>query len=96
MVLAECGKEARLGWLKTTLLSIVGHKLTTYEKKTLTSYHFLFMKPSGAQLEKIKELMEKESIIPVIDQVFKFAETPRALEYLEGGGAKGKVVVSIK
>ncbi|MNJ45004.1 Zinc-type alcohol dehydrogenase-like protein [compost metagenome] len=93
---AQFGKEARLGWLKTTLLSIVSHKLTTYEKKTLTSYHFLFMKPSGAQLEKIKELMEKESIIPVIDQVFKFAETPRALEYLEGGRAKGKVVVSIK
>jgi len=92
---ARFGKEAHLGRLKTILLLLVSHKLTALEKKTQTRYHFLFMKPDGAQLKKIKELMEKERIIPVIDQVFKFAEAPQALEYLEGGRAKGKVVISI-
>lgn len=93
---AQFGKEARLGWMKTTLLSIVSHKLAALEKKTQTSYYFLFMKPSGFQLKKIKELIEKGRIIPVVDQVFEFADAPRALEYLEGGRAKGKVVITIK
>ncbi|MBU5673984.1 NADP-dependent oxidoreductase [Paenibacillus brevis] len=93
---ARFGKDAGLGWLKTALLSIVSHKLTALEKRTRTSYHFLFMKPSGAQLKEIKELIEKEHIIPVIDQVFKFADAPQALEYLEGGRAKGKIIVSMK
>lgn len=93
---ARFGKEAQLGWLKTTLLSIVSHKLAALEKKTQTSYHFLFMKPSGAQLKKIKKFIEEGHIIPVIDKVFKFAEAPQALKYLEGGSAKGKVVIKIK
>jgi alcohol dehydrogenase len=92
---ARFGKEARLGRLKTILLSLASHKLTALEKKTQTSYHFLFMKPDGAQLKKIKELIEEGRIIPVIDRVYKFAEAPQALEYLESGRAKGKVVVSI-
>lgn len=93
---ARFGKEAYLGWWKTALLSIVSRKLAALEKKTQTSYHFLFMKPSGAQLQKIKELLEEGRIIPVVDRVFEFAEAPQALEYLEGGRAKGKVVVAIK
>jgi alcohol dehydrogenase len=93
---ARFGKEAQLGWLKTALLSIVSHKLSALEKKTRTSYHFLFMKPSGAQLKKIKEFIEEGRIIPVIDKVFNFAEAPQALKYLEGGSAKGKVVIKIK
>ncbi|MFC4600830.1 NADP-dependent oxidoreductase [Cohnella hongkongensis] len=93
---AQFGKEAGLGWLKTMLLSIVSRKLTALEKKTQVSYRFLFMKPSGAQLREVRELLEKRRIIPVIDQVFAFAEAPQALAYLDRGRAKGKVVVSIK
>ncbi|MFC4304028.1 NADP-dependent oxidoreductase [Cohnella boryungensis] len=93
---ARFGKEAQLGWLKTTLLSIVSRKLAALEKKTRTSYHFLFMQPSGVQLKKIKEFIEEGRIIPIIDKVFQFAEAPQALKYLEGGSAKGKVVIKIK
>ncbi|NIK77653.1 alcohol dehydrogenase [Paenibacillus castaneae] len=93
---ARFGKEAQLGWLKTTLLSIVSHKLTALEKKTQTSYHYLFMKPNGAQLKKIKKFIEEGHIMPVIDKVFKFEEAPQALKYLEGGSAKGKVVIKMK
>lgn len=93
---ARFGKEARLGWLKTTLLSIASRKLTALEKKTGTTYHFLFMKPSGAQLQIIKEWIEEGRIKPVIDKVFKFEEAPQALKYLEGGSAKGKVIIKIK
>ncbi|RXZ83127.1 NADP-dependent oxidoreductase [Paenibacillaceae bacterium] len=93
---ARFGKEAQLGWLKTTLLSIVSGKITALEKKTGTKYHFLFMKPSGAQLKIIKSYIEEGHIKPVIDRIFRFEEAPQALKYLEGGGAKGKVIVKIK
>ncbi|QHT58596.1 NADP-dependent oxidoreductase [Paenibacillus lycopersici] len=93
---ARFGQETRLGWWKTALLSLVSRKLTALERATRTSYHFLFMKPSGTQLTKIKEWIEAGRIIPVIDQVFKFEEAPQALKYLESGRAKGKVVVRIK
>jgi len=92
---ARYGKEANLGWFKTTLLSIVSRKLTALEKKSQTSYHFLFMKPSGAQLNIIRGFIEEGHIKPVIDKVFDFQDAQQALHYLEGGGAKGKVVVKI-
>jgi len=93
---ARFGKEANLGWFKTTLLSIVGRKLTALEKKSQASYHFLFMKPSGAQLDTIRGFIEEGHIKPVIDKVFDFHDAQQALHYLEGGSAKGKVVVKIK
>jgi len=90
------GKEAKLGWLKTVVLSIVSRKITALEKKNGTRYHFLFMKPSGAQLKIIKEFIEEGHIVPVIDKVFDFKDTGKAFQYLESGRAKGKVVVKIK
>jgi len=93
---AAFAKEAGLGWFKTMLLSLVSRKLTAIEKKTQTHYHFLFMKPSGAQLREIKLLLEEKRLIPVIDRVVEFANAPQAMEYLESGRAKGKVIVSIK
>jgi len=93
---ARFGKETNLGWFKTTLLSIVSRKLTALEKKSQSSYHFLFMKPSGAQLNLIRGFIEEGQIKPVIDKVFDFQDAQQALHYLEGGSAKGKVVVKIK
>lgn len=90
------GKEAKLGWLKTAVLSIVSRKITALEKKSGTRYHFLFMKPNGAQLKIIKKFIEEGHIIPVIDKVFDFKDTGQAFQYLESGRAKGKVVVKIK
>ncbi|MFJ9501842.1 NADP-dependent oxidoreductase [Brevibacillus centrosporus] len=61
---ARFGKEAKLGWVKTAILSIVGLKIKALEKKSQTRYHFLFMKPSGSQLKVIKEFMEVGLIKP--------------------------------
>lgn len=82
--------------MKTAILSIVSRKITALEKKSRTSYHFLFMKPSGAQLKIIKEFMEENRIKPIIDKEFTFKDAGLALQYLESGSAKGKVVVQIK
>ncbi len=59
-------------------------------------YAFLFMQANGAQLHEISRLIEDGAIRPVIDQVFPFASTNEALNYVESGRAKGKVVIKIK
>ncbi|MBJ2154940.1 NADP-dependent oxidoreductase [Variovorax sp. IB41] len=59
-------------------------------------YSFLFMRASGDQLREITRLIESGAIRPVIDRVFPFDSTNEALAYVEGGRAKGKVVVKVK
>lgn len=58
-------------------------------------YRYLFMHPSGSDLEAIAALIDAKKIEVVIDQIFPFAKVKEALAYLEGGRAKGKVVISM-
>jgi NADPH:quinone reductase-like Zn-dependent oxidoreductase len=58
-------------------------------------YRYLFMHPIGSDLEAIAALIDAKKIEVVIDQVFPFAKAKEALAYLEGGRAKGKVVISM-
>jgi alcohol dehydrogenase len=93
---ARYGREKNLGIVKTIILSIVSRKITALEKKHNAEYHFLLMKPSGTQLAYIKQLIELNKIKPVIDKVYDFEETQKAIEYLETGRAKGKVIIRLK
>ncbi|MFM6987892.1 MAG: NADP-dependent oxidoreductase [Arenimonas sp.] len=58
-------------------------------------YRYLFMHPSGPDLDVIAALIDAKELEVVIDRIFPFAEAKEALAYLEGGRAKGKVVVSM-
>jgi NADPH:quinone reductase-like Zn-dependent oxidoreductase len=58
-------------------------------------YRYLFMHPSGSDLESIAALIDKKKIEVVIDKIFPFDRAKEALAYLEEGSAKGKVVVSM-
>ena len=64
-------------------------------KKRDVTYSFLFVRPDGAQLTEIGELLKAEHIKPVIDKVFPFEQAKEALEYLAQGRAKGKVVIEV-
>jgi NADPH:quinone reductase-like Zn-dependent oxidoreductase len=46
-------------------------------------------------LKVIRELIESGAVTPVIDRTFKLEETPQALEYLENGKARGKIVIAV-
>jgi alcohol dehydrogenase len=60
------------------------------------SYCWFFTEPNGDQLREIAGLVDAGAIKPVIDREFAFAELPAALEYLEKGRARGKVVLKVK
>jgi NADPH:quinone reductase-like Zn-dependent oxidoreductase len=58
-------------------------------------FTFLFMRAEGQQLAQITKLIETGVIRPVVDRVFPFGQTGNALEYVETGRAKGKVVIKV-
>jgi alcohol dehydrogenase len=64
-------------------------------KRLGTTFSFLFMKASGAQLRELAALIEAGHLRPVIDKVFSFESTNDALAYVETGRAKGKVVIQL-
>ncbi|MGC4083705.1 MAG: zinc-binding dehydrogenase [Vicinamibacterales bacterium] len=57
-------------------------------------YRYLFMHPSGKDLEVLAALVDAGQLDVVVDRVFPFEKIKDAFAYLEGGHAKGKVVVS--
>jgi len=93
---ARFGKEYGSGFIKTLLFSAASHKLTALEKKHNVSYTFLFMKPSGEQLQIIAGFIETGKIKPVIDRVFSFKDAQKAMEYAESGRAKGKIILKVR
>jgi NADPH:quinone reductase-like Zn-dependent oxidoreductase len=59
-------------------------------------YSFLFMQPNGAQLTQITQLDEAEKLKPIIDQIHDFDQAQEALQYVNTGRSKGKVILKIK
>jgi NADPH:quinone reductase-like Zn-dependent oxidoreductase len=65
-------------------------------KRLNVTFSFLFMRADGAQLSEITALIDQGVIRPVMDRSFPFDETQDALDFVEKGRAKGKVVVNVR
>jgi len=67
-------------------MSLTGrNKIVTYMTVT-TKEDMLFL----------KELLETGKVKPVIDRSYPLREIPEAIRYLEGGHARGKVVITVE
>jgi len=93
---SDFAKAIGTPWFVKVLLSLLSSGIRRKAKKLGVDYSFLFMKADGKQLREISDLIEQQSIRPVVDKVFPFEQTNEALEYVERGRAKGKVVVKMK
>jgi NADPH:quinone reductase-like Zn-dependent oxidoreductase len=58
-------------------------------------YSFLLMRASGAQLDEVAKLIDADVLRPIIDRTYPFDAAPQALAHVEGGRAKGKVVIAM-
>jgi NADPH:quinone reductase-like Zn-dependent oxidoreductase len=83
-------------WYIKMVLSLISSGVRKKAKKLDVQYSFLFMKANGKQLRQITKLIESGNIKPVVDKEFEFEKTNDALDYVESGRAKGKVVVKIR
>ena len=92
----DFAKENGFGWPLRLVMRLLSFGIRRKSKRLGISYSFLFMTANGAQLGQITSLIEAGAIRPVVDRVFPFGKTNEALEYVETGRAKGKVVVAVK
>jgi alcohol dehydrogenase len=88
-------KDMNLGPIKSLILRLVGLKVNRLASAKRVHYRFLFMKPSGPQLEQIKDLVEQKKIRPVVDKVFPLSAIQEALDYSKSGRARGKIIINM-
>ena len=92
---AAFARAKKLNFILAFVFGLMSRKIMRLAKKRDVTYSFLFVRPDGAQLTEIGELLKAEHIKPVIDKVFPFEQAKEALEYLAQGRAKGKVVIEV-
>lgn len=93
---ARFAVENNLGYLRQGLFKVVAAKYEKAAKEHKAHYSYMFMHPSGEQLEYFNKLIAEDRFRPIIDRVFSFSESQKALDYVENGSTKGKVVIQMK
>jgi NADPH:quinone reductase-like Zn-dependent oxidoreductase len=89
-------REHGLNSFLRLVMRLLSSGIRRKSKRRGIGYSFLFMTANGGQLGRITSLIEAGDIRPVIDRVFPFENINEALNYVETGRAKGKVVVAVK
>jgi NADPH:quinone reductase-like Zn-dependent oxidoreductase len=56
----------------------------------------LLAKPNQKDLVFMKELLESGKVVPVIERHYPLSEVPEAIQYVEAGHARGKIVITVK
>ena len=73
---------------------LISYGIRSRARRAGVSYRYLFMHPSGNDLALLAELIEHGKLKAIVDRTYPFAKIAEALDYVESGRAKGKVVVT--
>jgi alcohol dehydrogenase len=73
---------------------LISYGIRSRARRAGVSYRYLFMHPSGRDLALLAELIEQGKLKATVDRTYPFAKITEALDYVESGRAKGKVVVT--
>jgi NADPH:quinone reductase-like Zn-dependent oxidoreductase len=92
---AAYARSIGASWILRMIIGALSYGIRAKARRRQAHYSFLFMRANGDQLSEITSLIDDGFIRPVVDRVFPFASTKEAMAYVEGGRAKGKVVVSL-
>jgi len=79
----------------SALFWIASYGIRSRARRAGVSYRYLFIHPSGSELAELAGLIEQGTLRVILDKTFPFENVADALAYLEGGHAKGKVVVTM-
>jgi NADPH:quinone reductase-like Zn-dependent oxidoreductase len=92
----DFAKKLGLNFFLKAVMFLLSFQTKKLAKKQNVDYSFLFMEANGNQLNEISKLIESGIIKPTIDKIFPFEQTNDALNYVDSGRAKGKVIIKIK
>jgi NADPH:quinone reductase-like Zn-dependent oxidoreductase len=73
---------------------LISYGIRSRARRAGISYRYLFMHPSGSDLALLAELIEQRKLKATVDRTYPFAKITEALDYVESGRVKGKVVVT--
>jgi NADPH:quinone reductase-like Zn-dependent oxidoreductase len=88
--------EIGVPWYVKPIMHVLSFGARRKAKRLNVTFSFLFMRANGTQLSEITSLIEQGVIRPVVERVFPLESTKDALDYVEKGRAKGKVVVKVR
>jgi len=78
------------------VMAVLSRKVRSRARKLGVRYSFFFMRADGDQLQKLAALYDAGVLRPVLDErTFPFDQTPEAMDYVEQGKARGKVVITM-
>jgi NADPH:quinone reductase-like Zn-dependent oxidoreductase len=83
------------GFPLTTLFWAASAGIRRQARRHGVTYRYMFMRPHGADLAQLAQLVQSKELEVIVDREFAFDQIGAALEYLEQGRAKGKVVVRL-
>ncbi len=90
------GESIGANWFLRQFMRLLSAKTRAQARRRGVGYAFLFMQANGAQLARIASMIDAGELRTVVDRVFPFTETNAAMDYVETGRAKGKVVIKIR
>jgi NADPH:quinone reductase-like Zn-dependent oxidoreductase len=88
-------EEIGVPWFVKPIMHVLSFGARRNAKRLNVTFSFLFMRANGSQLGRITSLIDHGLIRPVVERVFPFESTMDALDYVEKGRAKGKIVVKV-
>ncbi|GAP03997.1 NADP-dependent oxidoreductase [Fructobacillus tropaeoli] len=85
----------QFGMTKRMLFSMVGSKFDRKASKKNVQYHFIFVRSNGFQLYELSKIIEKNNIIPAVNNtIFNIDDINDALDLVFKGHSNGKVVIT--
>jgi NADPH:quinone reductase-like Zn-dependent oxidoreductase len=82
---------------KLSMIGLLAGGIAEFVMSAFVSQKFgsFMAKMKQKDLTMIAELIEQEKVIPVIDRRYSLSETPEAVNYVEQGHARGKVIIEV-
>jgi NADPH:quinone reductase-like Zn-dependent oxidoreductase len=88
-------EEIGAPWFVKLIMRALSFDARRKAKRLNVTFSFLFMRANGDQLSELTPLIDQGVIHPVVERVFPFESTKDALDFVESGRAKGRVVVKV-
>ncbi|GAA5156420.1 NADP-dependent oxidoreductase [Nocardioides marinquilinus] len=76
------------------VMALLSRSVRREARRRGVRYAFFFMRADGDRLAALARLYDDGTLRPVLDRTFPFEETLEAMAYVEGGRAKGKIVIT--
>ncbi|MCC4414697.1 NADP-dependent oxidoreductase [Limosilactobacillus reuteri] len=91
----EFAKRMKMSKFKQGLFSIASRSIEKEAAKKKIDYQFLFVTANGQQLADASQVLVKNQIHPAIGKIFSLNEVSQAMEKVQQGHNKGKIIIDM-